>query len=59
MFKSPLFQLSLCTVGYLCATSEISLAQVTTDNTVNTQVEQNGNVAEITGGQTRGGESLS
>ena len=55
MFKTPLFQLSLCTVGYLCATSEISLAQVTTDNTVNTQVEQNGTVAEITGGETRGG----
>ena len=55
MFKTPLFQLSLCTVGCLCATSKISLAQVTTDNTVNTQVEQNGNVAEITGGETRGG----
>ncbi len=55
MFKTPLFQLSLCTVGCLCATSKISLAQVTTDNTVNTQVEQNGTVAEITGGETRGG----
>ncbi len=55
MFKTPLLQLSLFTVSSLCATSEISLAQVTIDNTVNTQVEQNGNVAEITGGETRGG----
>ena len=55
MFKTPLFQLSLVTVGCFCATSKISLAQVTTDNTVNTQVEQNGTVAEITGGETRGG----
>ena len=31
-----------------------SFAQVTPDNTVNTQVNQNGNVAEITGGETRG-----
>ena len=29
-------------------------AQVTSDGTVNTQVNQNGNVAEITGGKTRG-----
>ena len=55
VFKNPLFQFSLCTVGYLCATSKISLAQVTTDNTINTQVDQNGNVAEITGGETREG----
>ena len=55
VFKTPLFQLSLFTVGCLCTTSKISLAQVTSDNTVNTQVEQNGTVAEITGGETRGG----
>ena len=30
------------------------LAQVTSDGTVNTQVNQNGNTAEITGGETRG-----
>jgi filamentous hemagglutinin family protein len=30
------------------------LAQVTSDGTVNTQVNQNGNVAEISGGETRG-----
>ena len=52
---SPLLQISLCTFGYLYATTDISLAQVTPDGTVNTQVNQNGNVAEITGGETRGG----
>jgi filamentous hemagglutinin family protein len=52
---SPWFGLSLCTLGYLYATSNTALAQVTSDGTVNTQVNQNGNVAEITGGQTRGG----
>ncbi|WP_019503291.1 filamentous hemagglutinin N-terminal domain-containing protein [Pleurocapsa sp. PCC 7319] len=51
---SPLLQISLCTFGYLYATTDISLAQVTPDGTVNTQVNQNGNVAEITGGETRG-----
>ena len=30
------------------------LAQVTSDETVNTQVTENGNTAEITGGETRG-----
>ncbi len=51
---APLFQISLSTLGYLFLTSDVSLAQVTSDGTVNTQVNQNGNVAEITGGQTRG-----
>lgn len=50
----PLLQISLCTFGYLCATGSRAIAQVTSDNTVNTQVNQNGNVAEITGGETRG-----
>ena len=57
----PLLQISLCTFGYLCATGSRAMptasyanAQVTTDGTVNTQVNQNGNVAEITGGETRG-----
>jgi len=72
--KKALFfplQLSLCTVGYLYASSNISqaqqrdltwrgniavtLAQVTTDGTLDTQVNQNNNVAEITGGENRGG----
>jgi filamentous hemagglutinin family protein len=52
---SPWFGLSLCTLGYLYATSNRALAQVTSDGTVNTQVNQNGNVAKITGGETRGG----
>jgi len=51
---SPLFQLGICTVGYLYATSNPTFAQVTSDGTVNTQVDQNGNVAEITQGETRG-----
>ena len=48
------FQVSLCTVGYLCTSNGIANAQVTSDGTVNTQVNQNGSVAEITGGETRG-----
>ncbi|MGL6343422.1 MAG: filamentous hemagglutinin N-terminal domain-containing protein, partial [Waterburya sp.] len=50
-----LFQFSLCTFGFLFLAHDISIAQVTSDGTVNTQVNQNGNVAEITGGETRGG----
>ena len=46
-------QISLCTVGYFYAATPIAQAQVTTDGTVNTQVNQNGNIAEITGGETR------
>ena len=45
-------QLSLGTV--VCLFTSPLLAQVTTDGTVNTQVNQNGNVTEITGGETRG-----
>jgi filamentous hemagglutinin family protein len=54
-FLSPLFHISVCTLGFIFSISEISIAQVTSDGTVNTQVTQNGNVAEITGGETRGG----
>ncbi len=50
----PFFQIGLCTCTYISATSDITLAQVTSDNTVNTKVNQNGRVAEITGGTTRG-----
>ena len=50
-----LIQLSLCAIGYLSlGTAKAGLAQVTSDDTVNTQVNQNGNVAEIVGGATRG-----
>ena len=55
MKKALLFslQLSLCTIiGYFSPAK--SLAQVTTDGTVNTIVTSNENVAEITGGETRG-----
>ncbi len=55
--KKALFfplQVSLCTVSYLYASSSITHAQVTSDGTVDTQVTQDGNVAEITGGETRG-----
>jgi filamentous hemagglutinin family protein len=67
---SSWFGLSLCTLGYLGAannpalaearlalgeeTSPSFLAQVTSDGTVNTQVTENGNTAEITEGETRG-----
>ncbi|MGL5943679.1 MAG: filamentous hemagglutinin N-terminal domain-containing protein [Waterburya sp.] len=52
---TSLFQFALCTFGFLFLACDISIAQVTSDGTVNTQVNQNGNVAEITGGETRGG----
>ena len=39
----------------LCLSASPLLAQVTPDGTVNTQVNQNGTVSEITGGETRGG----
>lgn len=55
--KKALFfplQISLCTVGYLWATGSIIQAQVTSDGTVDTIVTPNGNVAEITGGETKG-----
>ncbi len=48
-------QVSLCTLGYLYASVSITQAQVTSDGTVNTVVTPNGNVAEITGGETREG----
>ena len=51
---SHLFQLSLIILGALCGTSEISVAQVTSDGTVDTQVDNNGSVSEITGGETKG-----
>ena len=47
-------QISAYTFGYLYFASNATLAQVTSDGTVNTIVNQNGNIAEITGGETRG-----
>ncbi|MDJ0596282.1 MAG: filamentous hemagglutinin N-terminal domain-containing protein, partial [Pleurocapsa sp. MO_226.B13] len=49
-----ILQTSLCTFGYLYITVNTTLAQITSDGTVNTQVNTNGNIAEITGGETRG-----
>jgi large exoprotein involved in heme utilization and adhesion len=56
MFKAlfPWLGLSLCTLGYLVTTNNPVMAQVTSDGTVNTQVTENGNTAEITEGETRG-----
>ena len=48
------FQIFLCSCSILSVSGEILLAQVVRDNTVNTQVNRDGNVAEITGGETRG-----
>jgi filamentous hemagglutinin family protein len=50
----PLMPIGILAFGYLYATSEIANAQVTSDGTVNTQVNQTDNVSEITGGETRG-----
>ena len=54
-----LLQFSLYTIGYLCTSSKTTfaqarLAQITTNGTDNTQVNRDGNVSEITGGETRG-----
>ena len=54
MHKVALLPFSVCTIGYLCSNIDAAIAQVTPDNTLNTRVNQNGNVAEITGGETRG-----
>ena len=56
MFKTIclLCSLSVYTLSYLYATSRMAIAQVTSDGTVNTQVTTDGNVDEITGGETRG-----
>jgi filamentous hemagglutinin family protein len=51
---SSCFGLTLCILGYFCATNNPASAQVTSDDTVNTQVTEKGNTAEITGGETRG-----
>jgi filamentous hemagglutinin family protein len=50
---SALFGLGISTLGSLFVSGDV-IAQVTSDGTVNTEVDQNGNVSEITGGETRG-----
>jgi filamentous hemagglutinin family protein len=47
----------LCTLGYLITPNNPALAQVTSDDTVNTQVSDDGETAEITGGE-RAGDNL-
>ena len=49
-----LLQACLYTCGFVFTISDC-VAQVTSDNTLNTQVNNDGNTAEITGGETRGG----
>jgi filamentous hemagglutinin family protein len=51
---SSWFGLLLFTLGYFGIANKPALAQVTSDGTVNTQVNDGGNTAEITGGETRG-----
>jgi filamentous hemagglutinin family protein len=50
----PLMPIGILAFGYLYATSKIANAQVTSDGTVNTEVNQTDNVSEITGGETKG-----
>lgn len=50
---SYLLQAYFYTCGFLFTIGD-SVAQVTSDNTLNTKVNNDGNVAEITGGETRG-----
>lgn len=54
MFLNHYFSICFYALGILFASSRVSVAQVTSDNTVGTQVNINGNVAEITGGETQG-----
>ena len=54
LLLSPLLGLSLSAVSFFWISDRSSLAQVTSDGTVNTQVTQNGSIAEINGGQTSG-----
>jgi filamentous hemagglutinin family protein len=44
----------LCTLGYSLSANNPAFAQVTSDGTVNTEVNDDGKTAEITGGETRG-----
>ncbi|MGL6342542.1 MAG: filamentous hemagglutinin N-terminal domain-containing protein, partial [Waterburya sp.] len=50
---SSLVQILISVLSCLSATT--TFAQVIPDNTLDTQVGANGNISEITGGQTRGG----
>ena len=54
MLLNRYFSICLYTLGILFTSGRGSLAQVTPDNTVGTQVNTNENISEITGGETRG-----
>jgi filamentous hemagglutinin family protein len=56
MLKALFTSLSflLCTLGYSLSANNAAFAQVTSDGTVNTEVNDDGKTAEITGGETRG-----
>ena len=54
MSKALLVWLQLLFGTVVCLSTSPILAQVTSDDTVNTQVDRDGNVTEITGGETRG-----
>ena len=47
---SYLLQIGLYTFGYFHVLSQTALTQITTDGTVNTQVNRDENVTRITGG---------
>ena len=49
-----LFKTTIIAFGYIFSFPIVIFAQITPDNTVNTTVNQSGNVAEITGGRTEG-----
>ena len=53
-FITASLKISLLALGCFFSINSRSLAQVTSDGTVDTQVNQNGNISEITGGETRG-----
>ena len=54
MTKSLFIPLQLSLGTFVCLSASPILAQVTSDGTVNTQVNESGNISEITGGETRG-----
>jgi len=47
------FSLLICTLGYSLSANNSAFAQVTSDGSVNTEVNDDGDTAEITGGETR------
>ena len=55
MIISNRLKANILAIGCLLFSPKVIQAQVSSDNTTNTVVDRNGNTAEITGGQTRGG----